>query len=282
MKRIIATLGLGALVFLAAGCSQLRSRYEMNQGIQAYKNRQYPQAVEHFTTAVNLDPNNVNGKLYRATAWMIQYTPGAQTALNKSYADKARNGFLDVLKDDAKNERAMDSLAFLCLQEAGSMPNITPQEQDEKNKKLDEAKSWFEKVLAINKDNRDAWYSLGVIDWMKWYTPLMNAKSTIGMKIEDPGPIKDKDVRAELRDKYGAIVDDGIQKLQQALKIDKDYDDAMAYLNLLYRERADLAETPEQYKQDFSTAETYFQNALKAKQKAQQKAAQQKQQQPAE
>jgi tetratricopeptide (TPR) repeat protein len=281
MKRIIATLGLGALVFLSAGCSQLRSRYEMNQGIQAYKNRQFTQAVDHFTTAVNLDPKNVNGKLYRATAWMIQYVPGAQTQQNKGFADKARDGFLDVLKDDANNERAMDSLAFLSLQEAGSMPNLNAQEQEEKNKKLDEAKGWFEKVLKVNKDNRDAWYSLGVIDWMKWYTPLMNAKSTIGMKPEDPGPIKDKDVRAELREKYGAIVDDGINMLKKALDLDKDYDDAMAYLNLLYRERADLAETPEQYKQDYAQAETYFQNALKAKQKAQQKAAQQKTQ-PAE
>jgi tetratricopeptide (TPR) repeat protein len=274
MKTIIATMGLGAFVLLSAGCSQLRSRYEMNQGIQAYKNRQFTQAVDHFTAAVNLDPKNVNGKLYRATAWMIQYIPGAVTEANKGYANKARIGFLDVLKDDSNNERAMDSLAFLCLQEAGGMPYITPQEQEEKNKKLDESKAWFEKVLKINDKNRDAWYSLGVIDWMKWYTPLMNARSTIGMKPEDPGPIKDKNVRAELREKYAAIVSDGIDKLKRALALDENFDDAMAYLNLLYREQADLSETPDDYKKDIAEADKYFQNALKTKQKMQKQAAQ--------
>ncbi len=265
-------LGLGALVFLSAGCSQLKSRYEMNQGMQAYKNGQYPQALEHFTAAINLDPKNINGKLYRATAYMIQYVPGASTPQNKNFANKARNGFLDVMKDDPGNERAQDSLAYLCLQEANSMPNVTPQEQDERNKKLDEAQSWFLKVTKINPNNRDAWYSLGVIDWMKWYTPLMNARSTIGMKPEDPGPLKDKDARAQLRDKYLAIINDGISKLETANKVNKDanYFDAMAYLNLLYRERADLAESQEQYKKDMDTAEDYFQQA-KAKQQKQQK-----------
>jgi tetratricopeptide (TPR) repeat protein len=266
MKRIIAVMGLGALVFLSAGCSQLKSRYEMNQGIQAYKNRQYTQAVDHFTTAIDLDPKNVNGKLYRATAWMIQYAPGASTDQNKELARKARTGFLDVLKDDSNNERAEDSLASLCLQEANSMPNMNAEQQEERNKKLDEARSWFEKVIKVNPNNKDAWYSLGVIDWMKWYTPLMSARSTIGMKPEDPGPLKDKEVQGQLREKYSAIIDDGIKNLSQSLKVDPNYGDAMAYLNLLYRERADLAESPEQYKKDMDTAEDYFQRAVKTKQ----------------
>jgi len=265
MKRIIATLGLGALLLLSAGCNQLRSRYEMNQGIQAYKNKQFTQAVDHFTNAVNLDPKNVNGKLYRATAWMIQYVPGAQSKQNEDYAAKARAGFNDVLKDDPNNERAMDSLAFLCLNEAGSLPNITEQDQAVKIKKLDEAKDWFVKVTNVDPKARDAYYSLGVIDWMKWYTPLMNTRSEIGMKPEDPGPLKDAKKRAELRDKYLAIVNDGITNLDKSLSIDKDYDDAMAYLNLLYRERADLAESQDQYKADMDKAEGYFQDAIKAK-----------------
>jgi len=267
MKRIIATLGLGALLLLSAGCNQLRSRYEMNQGIQAYKNKQFIQAVEHFTNAVNLDPKNVNGKLYRATAWMIQYVPGAQSKQNEDYASKARAGFNDVLKDDPNNERAMDSLAFLCLNEAGSLPNISEQEQAAKIKKLDEAKDWFIKVTNVDPKARDAYYSLGVIDWMKWYTPLMNTRSEIGMKPEDPGPLKDAKKRAELRDKYLAIVNDGIANLDKSLSIDKDYDDAMAYLNLLYRERADLAESQDQYKADMDKAEQYFHDAIKAKKK---------------
>lgn len=279
MKRITATLGLGALLVVSAGCGKLRSRYEMNQGIQAYKNKEYNNAEKHFTEAIKLDPQNINGKLYRATTWMVQYAPGARPERNKGFADKARAGFLDVLKDEPKNESALENLAYLCLQEAGTMENLTPEQQEEKNKKLDEAKGWFEKVLQIDDKNRDAWYSLGVIAWRKWYTPLMSARSTVGMKPEDPGPIPDAKIRQELREKYSAIVDDGIQKLERAHDLDKNYDDAMAYLNLLYRERADLAESPDQFKQDMAQADKYFESA-KAAQKARLKVQQNKQ--PAE
>ena len=37
------------------------------------------------------------------------------------------------------------------------------------------------------------------------------------------------------------IIDEGMADLQKALDIDKEYDDAMAYMNLLIREKADLA-----------------------------------------
>ena len=68
----------------------------------------------------------------------------------------------------------------------------------------------------------------------------MTARANLRMKPEDPGPIKDKKVKEELQAQYSAIIDDGIANLQKALDIDKEYDDAMAYMNLLIRERADL------------------------------------------
>ena len=79
-----------------------------------------------------------------------------------------------------------------------------------------------------------------MIAWAKWYPALMTARAELRMKPEDPGPIKDKKVKEELKAKYSAMVDDGIANLQKALDIDKEYDDAMAYMNLLIRERADL------------------------------------------
>lgn len=89
------------------------------------------------------------------------------------------------------------------------------------------------------------------------------------MKPEDPGPLKDKKVLADLRAKYLDMVNDGIKSLDQALEIDPRYDDAMAYLNLLYRERADLAQTPQEYKADTAQADSWVQKTLDTrKQKA--------------
>ena len=85
------------------------------------------------------------------------------------------------------------------------------------------------------------------------------------MKPEDPGPLKDKKVKDELKAKYAAIIDDGIANLQKALDIDKEYDDAMAYMNLLIRERADLVDNPDDYKKQIEVADSWVQKALDTK-----------------
>jgi len=42
------------------------------------------------------------------------------------------------------------------------------------------------------------------------------------------------------------MVEEGIAALQKALQIKPDYDDAMAYLNLLYRRKADMVESADE------------------------------------
>ena len=88
---------------------------------------------------------------------------------------------------------------------------------------------------------------MGFIAWSKWYPVYGTARAKLGMKQEDPGPIKDKKVKEELKAKYGPVIDGGLQALDKALQINPDYDDAMAYENLLVRERADLADSKEEY-----------------------------------
>ncbi len=260
MKKIIATMGLGALLLLATGCDKLKSRDQMNKGVQAYRNARYADAVEYFKNAVQLDPKNSNGKLFLATSYMTQYVPGSDDPKNVQMATAARNEFLTVLRDNPKDKTALASLASLSYQEAQGIPKL-----DDKIKKLDEAKDWYIKLIQADPRNKEGYYSLGVIDWLKWYPKLMSARANMGMKPEDPGPLKDKKVKAELKEQYGPLVQDAIDNLEHALKIDPNYDDAMAYLNLLYRERADLADTPEQFKSDTDTADKYFQQALETK-----------------
>ena len=46
--------------------------------------------------------------------------------------------------------------------------------------------------------------------------------------------------------KYGSLVDEGIDKLKKSIEIKPDYDDAMAYLNLLFRRKADMVESADE------------------------------------
>jgi tetratricopeptide (TPR) repeat protein len=270
--KLFVLASVAVLALFATGCQKLKARDNLNKGVAAFKQAKYSDAVEHFKTAVELDPSFPTARLYLATAYMSQYIPGAQSPENAQNAKMANDQFLKVLEQDPKNTIATESLASLHYSEAQGIENI-----DEKLKKLDEARVWYEKLTQIDPNNKQAWYSLGVITWAKWYPALMTARAKLGMKPEDPGPIKDKKVREELKEKWSAQIEQGIQNLQKALEVDKDYDDAMAYMNLLIRERADLDDTPEQYKKDTDTADSWVQKALEAKKIKADKAAKQPQ-----
>ena len=260
MKSKTLALGIGLLVLVGTGCDKLRSRDRLNRGVQAYKSARYADAVDYFKEAVALDPTNLNGRLYLATAYMSQYIPGAESPENLQVAKQAKEEFLRVLEKDSNDKTALASLASLSYQQAQGMPDL-----DAKLKKLDEAKEWYLKLIAADPQNKEGFYSLGVIDWVKWYAAWMRTRADLGMKPEEPGPLKDKKIKDSLKEQYSAIIEDGIKNLQKALDIDKDYDDAMAYMNLLIRERADLDDTPDQYKKDVDTADGWVQKALDTK-----------------
>ena len=269
MKSKLFVLGIGLLLLFTSGCNKLKSRDRLNKGIQSYKSAKYADAVEFFKEAVQLDPSNLNGRLFLATAYMSQYIPGAISPDNLQLAMEAKQEFMKVLETNPNDTTALASLASLAYQQAQAMPDL-----DQKLKALDESKEWYLKLISADPQNKEGFYSLAVIDWVKWNSAWMKARADLGMKPEEPGPLKDKKVKAELKEKYAAVVDDGMKNLDRALQIDKDYDDAMAYMNLLIREKADLDDTPEEYKADVEKADVWVQKALDTKKMKAQKEAQ--------
>jgi len=249
----------GLVVLFGTGCDKLKSRDQLNRGVAAYKNAKYAEAIENFKTAIALDPTNPNARLYLATAYMTQWIPGAESPENVQLADQAKKEFQEVLSKDPKDKVALASLASLAFNQSSSLSG------DEKNAKLDEARDWNQKLIQADPKNKEAYYSLGVIAWSKWYPVLGKTRAELGMKPEDPGPIKDKKLREELKQQYSGIIEDGIQNLNKALEVDPEYDDAMAYLNLLIRERADLDDSKDEYEKDIKTADNWTQKALETK-----------------
>jgi TonB family protein len=132
-------------------------------------------------------------------------------------------------------------------------------------KKWDDAQKWYEKITVSDPNDATAWYSIGFIAWSKWYPAYAKARASLAMRPEDPGPINDGGVRADLAGRYGAVLESGLRALERALEIDPQYDDAMAYMNLLIRERADLRDTAEEYKRDVAIADDWVMKALATK-----------------
>ncbi len=82
------------------------------------------------------------------------------------------------------------------------------------------------------------------------------------MRQEDPGPLKDKKVRDELKEKWGAQLDTAISNLKKALEVNPEYEDAMTYLSIITREKADLLDDKAAYDAEIAQADTWQQKSM--------------------
>jgi tetratricopeptide (TPR) repeat protein len=254
--RLFLAAPIVCALVLSSGCAKLKSRDEMNKGVQSYRNNKYADAVNHFKQAVELDPTNKNAKLYLATSYMIQWVPGAESPDNKKNYDMAQKTFNEVLKNDPTNSLALASLASMAYNSASTGTD------EQKKAALEEAKKWNERRVEVDPKDSEAYYYLGVINWAEAFPAIRSARAEEKMKPDDPGPLKDKKVRADLNSKYAQMVDQGIEYLKKCLQYDKENEDAMSYMNLLYREKADLEDTPDAAKADVAQAEDWSNKSL--------------------
>jgi len=262
----LATIAVAAAAITALGCESqinyLKARQKLNKGVTAFSAANYAGSAELFAEALELDPELTDAKAYQAYSYMMQYIPGGESPDNKAMAQKAIDGFNEVLEEDPENALAISAMASLYF-------NM---------KQMEKAKTWhrrridlLEQAAAETEDGEidpvaaESYYTIGVINWTQSYEPRLAARSEIGMKAEDPGPIKEEEVREELAAKLMPKIEEGIEALEKALEINPDYADAMAYLNLLHRERADLQPTEEEYEADLALADEWVNKTLETK-----------------
>jgi tetratricopeptide (TPR) repeat protein len=216
----VATLSLLTMV---TGCSKLQARDQLIKGVQAYKNAKFEEAIDHFQNAERLDPQLANAPLYLATAYAQQVVPDANTPENTKNAQLAVNAYQQVLNKDPNDLTALRGIAAVYLNTG----------------KTQEAKDWQRKVMQVDPNDPVAAYTIGVIDWRVAYRNAIQTRNSLGMQ-DNGDMIKDKKACQALADQNGQVVDEGIKNLQQAINLRPGYDDAMSYLSLLYRRKADL------------------------------------------
>ena len=249
--RVLTVLAVLLALISTVGCNKLRARDQLNKGVQAYKNAKYENAIEYFKNAVELDPTLVNARLYLATAYMGQYIPGADSPDNNRFADEAIDVFKQVLALNPPKEQQIHSLkgiASMYFQQ----------------KKFPQADEYYKKIADLDPNDPETYYSLAVIDWMEAYQPDQKARAELGMKPTDE--LKDKKACDQLKEANAQKVEDGITNLQKALQLRPDYDDAMAYLNLLYRQRAEYeCDNTDARKADLKTADDWVDKTMATK-----------------
>ncbi len=240
-RRAAALAALLVLVVAASGCNKLKARDLLNKGVNAFKNGQSDAAIEHFKQAKEADPDLLNARLYLATAYASLYIPGAPSKENMARGQQAVQEFKEVLDKDPNNIPAIDGIGSILFQMGG---------QPFDPKKFEESKTYHQRHIQLKPDDPEPYYWIGVIDWTLAFRAngemrMDYNKNNIKKQVRDDDPLPPA-LRTEYASKYGPIVDEGIAMLQKAISIKPDYDDAMAYLNLLYRRKADMVESKEE------------------------------------
>jgi tetratricopeptide (TPR) repeat protein len=240
-RRVATLCVLLVLAVAASGCSKLKARDLLNKGVAAFKNGQSDAAIENFKQATEADPDLLTARLYLATAYASLYIPGAPSAENQARGQQAVAEFKQVLDKDPNNLSAIDGIGSILFQMGG---------QPFDPKKFEESKSYHQRHIQLKPDDPEPYYWIGVIDWTLAFRAnnemrLSYNKDNIKKQVRDTDPLPTP-VRAEYASKYGPAIEEGITDLQKAISLRPDYDDAMAYLNLLYRRKADMVETADE------------------------------------
>jgi len=259
--RLVTVIAVAAALLSNTGCQKLKARDQLNKGVAAYKNNNYEQAIEHFKNAINLDADLKTAKLYLATAYAQQYVPGVDTPDNNKNAQQAIEEYQSVLQDDSSNINSLKGIAYLYM-------NM---------KKFNDARDYYKKVIAIDPNDPEAYYSVGFIDWSQAYQDASSKKLAAGKSGVEAvlQGKKDEKLCQELQAANGPIIDEGMKMLQTATEKRADYDDAMVYMNLLYLRRANdmSCDDPDARVQDLKMADEWSNKAMDARKKKAEEAA---------
>ena len=261
-RQAAALAALLVLAFAASGCNKLKARDLLNKGVTSFKNGQSDAAIEYFKQAKEADPDLLNARLYLATAYASLYIPGAPSQENMARGNQAIAEFKEVLDKDPNNVSAIDGIGSILFQMGG---------QPFDPKKFEESKTYHQKHIQLKPDDPEPYYWIGVIDWTLAFRAngemrMDYNKNNIRKQVKDTDPLPGA-IRTEYASKYGQLIDEGITDLQKAISIKPDYDDAMAYLNLLYRRKADMVESKEEREALLKQADDLVDKVKEIKQK---------------
>jgi len=253
MKRyqLAALCAVIMAALISSGCSKLKARDQLNKGVTAYRNAQFQAAIEHFKQAISLDPTLLNAKLYLATAYSQQYVQGGQSDENIKIAKQTISAFQEVLDMNPPRDAETTSLA--------SIGNMYYNLQD-----FDKAKEYQRKRIEVEPNNPEPYYWIGLIDWAIVYKSNGEMRNNLHLNIPNANgelpPLPEK-ARAQLAEKNGKLIDEGLDALQKAISMNPNSFDTMSYLNLMYRQKADIDKGADR-EADLKAAQDWTQKAL--------------------
>jgi beta-lactamase regulating signal transducer with metallopeptidase domain len=242
--RLLLIGCLSALAVCAVAASGLAlsaraqggARPELTAGAEAFNHRDLAAAIRHFDAAVHLEPANLLAKLHLANAY---------AAANDR--QNARRQYEDVLALDPANRSAILGLVSV----SGG------QDESPRSREL------LRKLLETNPGDAAAYTFKAIQDWEYAYPRVQQALKAAGIPPNQAVPfLPDPAARKELQDQVKPQLDEGVAMARRALELDPNSTEPLAYLNLLYRSMASIADTLSQAQDFIAIADTRAAQAI--------------------
>lgn len=237
MKKVLCLVAALTLALTSYSCQKIEARMEIKQANEAYQREDYSTALQHYTRAKRIDPSFPELDRMIGYSQIGLYIPDDKTPQNERHADLAIAQLSAYLRKKPDDRIARDALINMYLN-----ANRTSQAIDyfrnylnehpadleavksiatlyAKQGDFNQSLSWYEKITLLDSKNPESYYIYGVVCYEK-------------VAKNPPADVNEK------RD----IIEKGKAALQRAIDLKTDYFEAMAYLNLLWRQQA-LTET---------------------------------------
>lgn len=229
------------------------SAQEYRTGMEALNKKDYTEAIAHLEKAIDLNPQNCMAELNVGEAYAQLYKPDVDDKQNSDLGDLAVRHYSNVAdcgSSRMSTVKAAKGLASLYV----------------KMKKFDEAKQVYANPSGFDPDDPQPHYWIAVIDWVEASQVRQAQQAKLGMKPGEILAVKNVEVCGKVSDANYSNVDEGINQLNKALELDPLLEDAMNYMNLLYRERAEIrCNDPALRAADLKTAVEWTQKLAAAK-----------------
>lgn len=227
---------LAVLVATTSGCgiiNRIRSKNQLNEAAQAYREGRFVEAEQHSRRAAELDPSNKTAPMFIARTIHAQYRPGVQTPENIAKAQEAIQAYQQLLDKNPKDEEAYKAIAYLY----GAI------------KEDDKLRQWISQRAASDSTDpikrAEAYIVLASKDWDCSYkiTELPTNKITTVDPANNKATVSYKKPKDQKEfDQAQMCVKQGLSEAENAIKFDPNNESAWSYKTNLLLEASKLAE----------------------------------------
>jgi tetratricopeptide (TPR) repeat protein len=250
MKTKLCLFAALMLSLSAFGCQKIRARTAIKDANAAYEKEDYASALKNYTMARDIDPSFPDLDRMIGYSEIGLYIPEDKSPANEAHADRAiaelsqylqkrpddriaRDALINMYLNANRTSQAIDYFRTYLqahpadLEAVKSIATLYAKQGD-----FNQSLNWYQKITLLDAKNPESFYIFGVVCYEK-------------VAKNPPADINEK----------RAIIDKGKAALQHAVDMKPDYFEAMAYLNLLWRQQALTETDPVKAQQDIATAD---------------------------